>query len=173
MKKLWNNIIYYIYYTPKEFYYNIKWFFENLWRFRKQLWSFRTWDFSFCNELFADSLEWLSKNIENGHEEERSAIKKVNAINELVILLRKLTDGTEFGMENDPEFWKDNHRITSDEEYNNEYERRRDVILDRILEIIKGQHNSDFDSIKDIKYPEYYDKYVEIFDGTGYEGWWD
>ena len=37
--------------------------------------------------------------------------------------------------------------------------------------MIKSQSDSDFGSIKDVKYPEYYDKYVEIFDGTGYEGW--
>lgn len=171
MKDLWFNIKFYLWEKPKDWYYNVKWFFKNLWRFRKQLWNYRTWDYSYCVGLFADSLEWLSEQIKNGHEEERSATKKSFALNELVMLLRKIYDDDDFGCMND--FFDGEHITVSGDEYHKEYMKRRNKVLNRIQRIIKGQDEKVFESLKDSDIVDHYDKWVELFDGTGYEGWWE
>lgn len=160
-KELWWNIIFYCWTIPKNYYYNVKWFFGNLWRFRKILWNYRTWDYYYCNNLFADSLDWLAETIKNGHEETRSANKKVTAIKELSSLLRNLTNDNDFGLE-EPFINKE----ISTSEYNERYKHARKEYLDRIYRIIYGQEHNDYD-VTD------YDNWVEHFDGTGYESWWD
>ena len=143
----------------------MKYFLKNLWRFRKILWNYRTWDWAYCINLFADSLEWLSKDIEKGPEEDRARIKKVNAINELVVLLRHMTDDTEYStfME---ESMEEIYKITPEDlhERTEQYKKNRTLTLDRIHEIIKGQSSL-------VKTD--YDNWVEHFDGTGIEGWWN
>ena len=69
------------------FCYNVKWFFRNLNNFRKQLWDFRSWDHTHAVDMYICCLEQIAKSIENGHEEERSAEKKVAKIRELIELL--------------------------------------------------------------------------------------
>lgn len=165
LKDLMWDIRYYIYTVPKDYYYKVKWFFSNLWRFRKILWRHRTWDYIYCVDLFADSLEWLKNAIEKGHEEERSAIKKVNAIKELVNLLRHCVDDSEFGT------WDlETHKVA--ENWLEVRESNRNYVLNRIFEIIKGQPSSTFKNI-DVEQKDWYDSWVEMFDGTGIEEWWD
>lgn len=165
------DIRYYLWEKPKGWYYNMKWLFKNLWNFRKELWNFRSWDFSYCVEMFARSLELLSEQIKNGHEESRSAIKKMYAINELVMQLRKLSDDNDFGCFD--EFFNGNKMTVSSEEFNKEYRKRRDETLDRIHRLLKGQDEKVFEGTTMIGSEEEYDKWVEKFDGTGYGGWWD
>lgn len=152
---------------PKDWYYNMKWLFRNLWGFRNELWNFRSWDYSHCIGIFARSLEMLAECIKNGHEERRSALKKVDAINELVSLLRKTSDGDDFGCAD--EFFEEKHLTVPLEEYHKEYLKRKKDALERIYRIIRGQ---DSDELKGINVSDY-DEWVEKFDGTGYEGWWD
>lgn len=161
LKDLWFNIKFYCIWKPEDWYYNIKWFFKNLWRFKRILWEYRTWDFSYCNNLFANSLDWLADQIKNGHEEVRSANKKVSAIKELASLIRRLTDDDDFGLE-EPFI---NKEISIDE-YDKRRKHTRKEYLDRIYRIIYGQENEKYDKTD-------YNKWVENFDGTGYEGWWD
>ena len=114
------DIKYYLWDKPKDWYYNMKWLFKNLCNFRKELWNFRSWDFGYCIEMFARSLELLSEQIKNGHEENRSATKKTYAINELIMQLRKLSDDNDFGCFD--EFFNGNKMTVSSEEFNKEYE---------------------------------------------------
>lgn len=74
-------------YRVTDFCYNVKWFFRNLNNFRKQLWDFRSWDHTHAIDMYICCLEQIAKSIENGHEEERSAEKKVAKIRELIELL--------------------------------------------------------------------------------------
>ena len=74
-------------YRVTDFCYNVKWFFRNLNNFRKQLWDFRSWDHTHAIDMYICCLEQIAKSIENGHEEERSAAKKVKKIRELIELL--------------------------------------------------------------------------------------
>lgn len=168
-KELWWDIKYYCWNIPSEWYYNVKWFFGNLWRFRKILWNYRTWDFSYCNELFAESLEWLAHTIENGHEEQRSANKKAKKIKELVKLLRKLTDASDFDTWENPKYWKGNKLLIPTDKLADIQRIRMEDTLVKILCIIKGQHPNDIEH----SMADNYDEYVKEFDGTGYYGWWD
>jgi hypothetical protein len=161
------NIRYYLWEKPKDWFYNTKWLFKNLWNFRKELWNFRSWDFAYCVEMFARSLELLSEQIKDGHEESRSAIKKMYAINELVLQLRKLSDDNDFGCD---EFFNGSNMTVSSEEFNKEYRKRRNATLDRIHRLLKGQDESDFEGANMV---DSYDKWVDKFDGTGYGGWWE
>ena len=161
LRKILDNIWYYCWDKPKTWYYDLKWFFSNFWRFRKQLWNYRTHDFSFCNDMFIESLKGLCGRIENGDEERRSANKKVGAIKELITLLERISYDDDFGLMDELTKDKDN----SYEHYSEEYKRRRDETLDRIFRIIKGQDN-------DINVKNY-NEWVTSFDGTGYEGWWN
>lgn len=169
-KELWWNIQYYCWNVPSTLYYNVKWFFRNLWRFRKQLWKFRTWDFSYCNSLFADSLEWLADQIKNGHEEQRSADKKVEKITELVKMLRKLTNDTDFGTLDDPEIWDGHKLLIGARELADIQLTRMYSTLFRILRILRGQDPS---QLKHALTSKEYDEYVKEFDGTGYYSWWE
>ena len=159
--KLFDDLKYYFVTVPKDYYNEICWFFRNLKFFWKTLWEYRSWDYSYCIDLFANSLERLGKSIEEGSEERRSAIKKVNAINELVMLLRHTIDDTDYNLYND-----DHLEITNVKKYDAEYRKRREIVFKRIYEIIHGQ------SLKGIDMSNY-DEWVEKFDGTGIEGWWD
>lgn len=161
------DIRYYLWDVPKGWCYNVKWLLRNIWGFRKELWTFRSWDYSHCIDMFAHSLEMLAECIKNGNEERRSALKKVDAINELVSLLRKVSDGDDFGCAD--EFFVGHHLTVPLEEYDKEYLNRKKDALERIYRIIRGQ---DSDELKDINVSDY-DEWVEKFDGTGYEGWWD
>ena len=165
------DIKYYLWEKPKDWYYNMRWLFKNLWNFRKEIWNFRSWDFAYCVEMFARSLELLSDQIKNGHEEQRSAIKKSYAINELVMQLRKLSDDNDFGCFD--EFFDGNNLTVSSEEFNKEYTKRREEVLNRIVRLLKGQDENVFEGTTNLGSEEEYDKWVEKFDGTGYGGWWE
>lgn len=165
------DIKYYLWEKPKDWYYNMKWLFKNLWNFRKELWNFRSWDFSYCIEMFARSLELLSEQIENGHEERRSAIKKTIAINELVMQLRKLSDDNDFGCSD--EFFDEKGLTIPIDEYSRIYTKRRNKTLNRIHRLLKGQDVKEFEGVTMFGGEDEYDKWVEKFDGTGYEGWWE
>ena len=143
----------------------MKEFIKNLWRFRKILWNHRTWDWAYCINLFADSLEWLSKDIEKGPEEERARIKKINAIKELIILLRHMTDDSEYNTFEEKTLEEIHSMTTEDFKKKDKlYKENREITLNRIHEIIKGQSHP---------VEPNYNKWVEQFDGTGIEGWWN
>lgn len=49
-------------------YYKIMWLFRNIYFFRRHLYNQRPWDISYCNEIYADTIERMGKStIEYGH----------------------------------------------------------------------------------------------------------
>ena len=163
---LWDNIIYYLWDVPKTWYYDIKSFLINFIKFRKQLWNFRPWDFMFCNDMFAESLRQLRDCIEHGNEERRAANKKIAAINELISLLGKINN--EFDIDEVYDYSMKERDFSMDE-YLEEYWKRKSETIDRIARIMKGQEPkpTGMDPFHN------YDEWVELFDGTDCEGWWD
>lgn len=163
---LWDDIIYYLWDVPKTWYYNVKWFISNVWRFRYELWDFRTWDFYYCNRMFIESLKQLRDCIEHGNEDRRAANKKIAAINELISLLNKIRN--EFDIDEVYDYSK-KERDFSTEEYLKEYRKRKVETIDRIARIMKGQSDDELS----VNCFHNYDEWVELFDGTDCEGWWD
>lgn len=170
------------FYKVQDFFYNLKWFFRNLKNFRKQLWNFRSYDFSFAIDMLVCCLQQLADAIENGHEEERSATKKVAKIRELIDLLQHDIDDDMYNV----------YRTMKDEDIdsaliNKECNKVYHDYCKKIFDIIEGQNTYILSEnvneilqkkypdkeLKDIPHNEWYDEWVKNFDGSGYNGWWD
>ena len=166
----------------EEFCYNLKYWFKNQKNFRKQLWEFRNWDYEYAVGMFVRSLELLSDAIENGHEERRSATKKVAKINELIDLLRHDIDDDLYNVSRTMKD-EDIDSASINEECNKVYH----DYCKKIFDIIEGQNTYILSEnvnkilkkkypdkeLKDIPHDEWYDEWVNQFDGSGYSGWWD
>lgn len=187
IKKLFNTIRdFFIYdlnfYKVQDFFYNIKWFFINIMNFRKQLWNFRSYDFSFVIDMLVCCLQQLADSIENGHEEERSASKKVAKIRELIYLLQNDIDDDLYNV----------YKTMKDESIdssliNKECNKVYHDYCKKIFEIIEGQNTYILSEkvnkilkkkypdkeLKDIPQEEWHEEYIKLFDGSGYSGWWD
>jgi hypothetical protein len=170
------------FYKVRDFFYNLKWFFKNLKNFRKQLWDFRSWDHSHAVDMYICCLEQIANSIENGHEEERSAAKKVVKIRELIDLLRYSNDCL------DDELYDLYDKLRKEGKTNNEIAAESykfyHEFYEKIFTILKGQDHSVIcrkcDAILEEKYngknyphDEWYDEYVNLFDGSGANEWWD
>lgn len=172
-------IVYDCYWPVRDLYYNLKWFFHNLWVFRKQMWGFRDWDYRYCSELFAFSLGRLVLCIENGNEERRSANKKIAIIRELAHEFNRDVE-----QEIDDHMTEQNIPIS---QFMSLYHIELDYQCDKIARLLRGQIGKEADKEyqacvdkwkeeHDGKEPnpdERYDIWVEWFNGTGYDGWWD
>lgn len=169
-------------YRVTDFFYNLKWFFRNLKNFRKQLWDFRSWDHTHAIDMYICCLEQLAKNIENGHEEERSAVKKVEKIKELIEFLRYSNECL------DDELFDLYDKLRKEGKTNNEIAAESYKFYfefyEKIFTILRGQDHSvicrECDVILEEKYggkeyphEEWYDEYVKRFDGSGANEWWD
>lgn len=170
------------FYKVKDFFYNLKWFFRNLKNFRKQLWEFRSWDHAHAVDMYICCLEQIADSIENGHEEERSATKKVAKIHELIGLLRYSNERL------DDELFDLYDRLRKEGKTNNEIAAESykfyHEFYEKIFTILRGQDHSVIcrkcDAILEEKYggkeyphEEWYDEYVKLFDGSGVNEWWD
>ena len=169
-------------YRITDFYYDVKWFFRNLKNFRKQLWNFRSWDHDHAVNMYICCLEQIAKSIENGHEEERSATKKVEKIRELIELLEYSKERLEDEMFDLYDKLKKEGK--TDNEIASESYKFYHEFCEKIFTILKGQDPSILyrkcDAILEEKYggKEYpkgswYDEYVNLFDGSGANVWWD
>lgn len=165
-------------YRVTDFCYNVKWFFKNLKNFRKQLWEFRDWDYEYAVGMFVRSLELLRDTIEHGHGDERSNAKKIAKINELIELINYDYDDDIF------EVWKKrNSGELTEDECDKETERIRHEYYSKIFKIIEGQSNVKLSNevnkaLANNPYTKeyhdaWYDIWVEKFDGSGIECWWD
>lgn len=161
------------------FFYNVQWFFHNLKVFRKTLWKWRDWDHEYTKDLYVVCLKEIAKAIKNGVEEDRSANKKVNKINELIQLLE--TDIEEITYKEIKEGRKNG---VKEENLLQEMRKKQEEHKNKILNIIKGQDNEDFQKKYDEianemkkQHPEKeidsYEVWVQTFDGSGVEYWWD
>ena len=170
------------FYIVQDFFYNLKWFFRNLKNFRKQLWNFRSWDHSHAVDMYICCLEQVANSIENGHEEERSAAKKVVKIRELIELLRYSNENL------DDELFDLYDKLRAEGKTNNEIAAESYKFYfefyEKIFTILRGQDHSVIcrkcDAILEERYnsktyphEEWYDEYVKLFDGSGANDWWD
>lgn len=159
--------------------------FKNLWGFRKEMCGFSWWDFRYNLTIFRRSLEITCEGIETkGIEIDESRMKKVNAIKELIQIIKTIESDNyielaemELGeIPNRPLEFKpceDHHDCYEfvDNDTEDEKEHRRKVYTrsdeleeeywDRMVRIIRGQKRED---IKD---------FDSDYDGTGMRGWWD
>ena len=187
VKEFWQNLKEFFkydlsFYKVQDFFYNLKWFFRNLKNFRKQLWDFRSWDHSHAVDMYICCLEQLANSIENGHEEERSAAKKVVKIRELIELLRYSNEHL------DDELFDLYDKLRAEGKTNNEIAAESYKFYfefyEKIFTILMGQDHSVIcrkcDAIleeryggKEYPHEEWYDEYVKLFDGSGANEWWD
>ena len=197
IEKIWDNLVFYIYIKPKDFCKNIHWFFHNIKSFRKELWKFRDWDFYYCASIFSAALNELSNCLLIGNEVPETSLKKVKAIKELISLIENDPEADEdimkkfLGDLNNPSFIFEQKKPEEVDKHIEQLKKYDDFIkkaeqqrLNRIFRIIKGQTDKELDTKKiEEKYkklhPDFdsskdsYALYAELFDGTGYKGWWD
>ena len=132
------------------------------------MWDFRPWDFLFCNDMFIEALKQLVNCIEHGNEDRRAANKKIAAIHELITLLEKFNN--DFDINEVYDYSKKERDFDFDtEDYLKEYRKRKVETIDRIARIMKGQSDDEINT----NVFHNYDEWVELFDGTDCEGWWD
>lgn len=168
---IWDNI--------EMFFYNLWWFFHNLRVFAKSLWRWRDWDHEYTKDLYIVCLKEHANAIENGHEENRSAKKKVKKIHELIELLE--TDIYDITTD---EIIAGRRKGIKEEKLQKRAREKQEAHINKILQIIKGPDYISFNK----KYEEIaqkmkrdhpnkeidsYEIWVRAFDGSGCETWWD
>lgn len=147
----------------RELYYKLKWYFKNLFLFQKQLWYWRPWDYKYQMELFAFGLDQLANAMENGSEERTSANKKIAACRELSRQLKR-------DVEDEIEWSKD----IPNSEYAEKVRKATNERYDEIHRLMKGQDINDYkNNVEHQTQDEKYQHYVDWFDGSGIETWWD
>lgn len=168
---IWDNI--------KIFFYNLWWFFHNLRVFGKSLWRWRDWDHEYTKDLYIVCLKEHAKAIENGHEENRSAKKKVKKIHELIELLE--TDIYDITSD---EIIAGRRKGIKEEKLQRRAREKQEAHINKILQIIKGpdyiSFNKKYDEIAQKMKRDHpnkeidpYEIWVRAFDGSGCETWWD
>lgn len=168
---IWDNI--------ETFFYNLWWFFHNLRVFGKSLWRWRDWDHEYTKDLYIVCLKEHAKAIENGHEENRSAKKKVKKIHELIELLE--TDIYDITSD---EIIAGRKKGIKEEKLQRRAREKQEAHINKILQIIKGpdyiSFNKKYDEIAQKMKRDHpnkeidpYEIWVRAFDGSGCETWWD
>lgn len=192
--------VYSIGWNVKYWWINTKWYFSNLKRFHQIIKTWRSWDYKYQVDLFVFGLEQLANTMEYyGYEEEKSRNKKIAAINELINEIKrdyeeevderftrdeylekivKYSDGSvAFN-------YKDEEAITKTKErYISALKKARKAHYNKIFKLILGQDDDKINQMVKEKYEslseeekknfDSYDAHVELFDGSGIEGWWN
>ena len=156
---------------------SIKWYFSNLKRFQPVIKSWRSWDYQYQVDLFVFGLKQLVDEIDiYGHEEDVSRKKKITAIKSLIAEIeRDYRDDVDYRNEDSYEKYYGR--------YYAELKRTRKAHYNKIFKLIIGQDEDKLNQMVKAKYEalseeekekfDYYSSYVELFDGSGIEGWWD
>lgn len=186
LEKITDFFEYTIWYNLKTGWYNLTWFFHNIKVFWKTLWDYRDWDHQYAIDAYIVCLEQLANRIENGFEEKRSASKKVQKIHELIELLKIDIEDVI------TETW--NSGIDKGEDHEKLYDKCQKIPIEhkkKILRILEGQDPKKFEKKyqeelekfkkehpeKDSKFyhgvGDNYDIWVNLFDGSGVESWWE
>lgn len=188
IKEIWEEICDFFEYTIwdnlKTAWYNLKWFFHNIKVFWKTLWEYRDWDYAYLIDVNTVCLTQLANRIEKGFEDKRSASKKVAKIRELIALLNRDVED-EYLTKYEEQVAKG--EITYKEVFEQaEIEKRKNA--KSMFQIILGQDPKKFDEkyrkalenfktehpeIDKTKMEDNYDIWVQIFDGSGIESWWE
>ena len=159
-------------------YHNTKWFFRNLKVFWSTLWDWRPWDHSYAKDVYCMMLEQLARQIETGFEEKRSADKKVRAIRALIKeLSRDIDDEVMTIMQekhlpiekvNQLRYGMMSHHIT---EISRMLRGQSPYVID--IKLAFQAENFEKEHGRKPTPSELYDMQVDLYDGTGVEGWWE
>lgn len=175
-EKIKDFFVYSIGLNVRDWWNSIKWYFSNLKRFQPVIKSWRYWDYQYQVDLFVFGLKQLADAIDRyGHEEDVSRKKKVAAIKSLVAEI-----------EHDYQDAVDNRNEDSHEKYYGRYyaelKKARNEHYEKIFRFIVGQDEDKLNQMVKAKYEtlseeekekfDYFSSYVELFDGSGIEGWW-
>lgn len=171
------DFFYYDVWTPvKDAWYNTKWFFKNIKTFWKTLLHYRDWDYKYVVDILIVLFDKLANRIEQGFEESKSASKKVKAIRSLVYELKRDVDEETSLLEE--------KGIITRFEWGLTYDKLQQERLRKIFRLIEGQKDDEFrekylavqekwknEHGREPNSNELYDIWVELFDGSGIEGW--
>ena len=175
-EKIKDFFVYIIGLNVRDWWNSIKWYFSNLKRFQPVIKSWRSWDYQYQVYLFVFGLKQLADEIDRyGHEEDVSRKKKVAAIKSLITEMER--DYQEaVDSRNEDSYAKDYER------YYAELKRTRKAHYNKIFKLIIGQDEYKLHQMVKAKYEalseeekekfDYFSSYVELFDGSGIEGWW-
>lgn len=181
-RRAWNKVVdffvYDIWENLADAYYNTKWFFRNLKVFWSTLWDWRPWDHSYAKDVYCIMLEQLARQIESGYEEQRSADKKARAIRALIKELKRDIDDEVMAIEQEKHLSVEKtsqlsygmmaHHISEiSRMLRGQSPHEIDVELNFQIENFEKEHG------RKPTPSELYDMRVELFDGTGVEGWWE
>ena len=185
-EKVKDFFVYSIGLNVRDWWNSIKWYFSNLKRFQPLIKSWRPWDYQYQVDLFVFGLKQLADAIDRyGHEEDVSRKKKVAAIKSLVAEIeRDYQDVVD--MERDYQDAVDNRNKDSYAKYYRRYyselKKARNEHYEKIFRFIVGQDEDKLNQMVKAKYEtlseeekekfDYFSSYVELFDGSGIEGWW-
>ncbi len=177
LEKVKDFFVYRIGLNVRDWWNSIKWYFSNLKRFQPVIKSWRSWDYQYQVDLFVFGLKQLVDEIDiYGHEEDVSRKKKITAIKSLIAEIeRDYRDDVDYRNED------------SYEKYYGRYyaalKRTRKAHYNKIFKLIIGQDEDKLNQMVKAKYEalseeekgkfNHYEAYVELFDGSGIEGWWD
>lgn len=178
-----------------------KWYFSNLKRFQPMIKSWRSWDYKYQVDLFVFGLKQLADTIDKyGYEEDISRNKKIDAIKSLIAEIElDYNDAVNKRFSSMHDYFDKiikysdgsvSHICTDDESYKKDRERHhaalkkaRKTHYDKIFKLIIGQDEDKLNQMVKDKYDalseeekKKFDPYaerVELFDGSGIEGWWE
>lgn len=163
----------------KEAYLNMVWFFRNVKTFWKTLIHFRNWDYQYCVDLFIVGLTQLADCIENGCEDKRSSKKKAASIRKLIAELQRDVWDEACKKYHAGEIPESDIFLTED--------KLGDERFDNAVRLIRGQNEKQLAKKQEeainkwkLEHPGEqinrdvtYSIYVDLFDGSGYKGWWE
>jgi len=193
--------VYTIGYNVRDWWIDTRWYFSNLKRFQPMIKSWRSWDYKYQIDLFVFGLKQLADTIDRyGNEEDVSRNKKIAAIKSLITEIEldyedavdkrfsnihsyfgkiiKYSDGSVAHICTDEESCAKDH-----ERYHAALKKARKAHYDKIFKLIVGQDDDKLNQMVKTKYDalseeekkefDFYAAHVELFDGSGIEGWWD
>lgn len=185
---------------PTDLYYNIKWYIKNRILFNNILKEWRPWDSYYQVMLFKFGIEQLCECIKNGHEEDLSRNKKVEAMKKLITeLSRDVEDEVfknvygenyDFGLyvdsSNNAHFSNTDKNKKLCKKYEELLYKEENKHFNTIFSLIKGQDRKklekeqaeQIENLQGIdkennKKDGYYSVWVNLFDGSGIKNWWD
>ena len=199
-EKVKDFFVYRIGWNVRDWWIDTKWYFSNLKRFQPMLKSWRSWDYHYQVDLFVFGLEQLANTIEYyGYEEEKSRNKKITAIKGLIDEIKRDYEADVDKQLSRDEYlekivkysdgsvsfnYKDDETVVkAKERYTNALKKARKAHYNKIFKLILGQDDDKLNQMVKEKYESlseeekkkfnFYDAHVELFDGSGIEGWWD
>jgi hypothetical protein len=200
-EKVKDFFVYSIGWNVRDWWIDTKWYFYNLKCFQPMIKSWRPWDYQYQIDLFVFGLKQLADTIDRyGNEEDVSRNKKIAAIRSLIAEIEldyedvvdkrfssihgyfgkiiKYSDGSVSHICTDEDAY-----VKDRERYHAALKKARKAHYDKIFKLIIGQDDDKLNQMVKDKYEvlseeekKKFDPYVarvELFDGSGIEGWWD